>query len=141
MDDRKIMFHAVKLFGELRYAPAIDFLIAEVTNWKVGWIGLNWSPDQGEVPPLEDSNPFLAALADIGPPAAAPLVNEYMRLWKTGGPKAGSTVEYFLGRESILGSVLLEIQKRIVKANFVEAGRDEIAALHHLKRELLKQFE
>jgi hypothetical protein len=151
-DDRRIVYHAVKLFGELRYVPAVSFLIAEGVEWKVGCIGPNWSDTWDEVPPFEETHPHLAALIEIGPPAVAPLVDEYVKQWKLvpnrDKEKVATvlpTLEGTLSDDSLLGATLVLIQKRLTKmslvAGFVPEDRDELGALQHLKRELLKGLD
>jgi hypothetical protein len=146
LDDRRDAFRAIELFGELRYRPAIPFLIEEVDYPKVGVIDPRF-PEMfmRESRPFDSMHPHLAALIRIGPPAAGPVVDLYVEWWKTvqngkDGPLMNAT-KLALRNPALLGAALTHIQERLAKANFVPVERDDLDALHHLKWELLKRFD
>ena len=147
--DAVAVYHAVKFLGEVRYVPAVPFLIREafernserklwITNPEIKTFG---SPDIG----LEKRSPVFGALIRIGPPSAPPLVDEYLRLWSwPPGQERDiflSVVKYALEEDALVGAALRHIHKRLVKANFAHIDRDELDALQHLKRELLKGLD
>ena len=88
---------------------------------------------------------MFASLTLIGAPSAAPLVDEYVRIWKMprGKPRDRylTWLEYKLYHDALLGAALKHIHKLLTKANFGGLDRDELDAVQHLKRELLKGID
>jgi hypothetical protein len=50
-------------------------------------------------------------------------------------------IKYILQEDALVGSALEHITKWFTKANFAHIDRDQLDALHHLKRELLKGID
>lgn len=144
LDDRKNVYLAIMLFGELKYAPAVEFLTSECLVSKLGFLGPNWSLHDTEILNIEERYPHLHALSLIGPPAAKPLVELYVRYWKVDRKEAAivlATLEHFLSLGSMAGAVLSHIHERVTVATFHNIDPAEIDSLLSLKRRILAHYD
>ncbi len=143
--DPLAVYHAIEFLGDIRYAPAIPFLVREafenvlcIHNPEVG-------PFVTADIPFEVENPIHGVLVRVGASSAPPLVDEYVRFWSLpeGQWREGClwAIRYDLEHDALVAAALKHIDKRLVKANFAEVSRDELDALQHLKQELLKGID
>lgn len=143
--DSVAVFHSIRFFGEIRYAPAIPFLIREGFNNNLWSKNPDAKLSSREPPSFEEEFPIFHALIQIGPPSAAPLVGEYNRCWKLApGQQRGGyldMIEITLRRDELRSAALRHIHHLLIKANFGGIDRDELDAVQHLKRKLLQGIE
>ncbi len=143
--DCRLMPHVLKLFGTLRYTPAIEFLIAELKICKVRVMDPVGTPlGMSRLRPIEEAHPHLAALISIGPPAAAPLVSAYVDAYIEAKGKETirlALYEFTLRDKALVGAALLAVRKRLGEANVIPGPREEIDALTHLRKRLLDAVE
>jgi hypothetical protein len=147
LEDNAVAYHAMTLFGELKYTPAIDFLVRETVEPKI----MAFDPTHREgLAFFDQRHPQLQALIRIGAPAAAQLVDGYVRVWKAEKGKGNPhsvlpSVTYALSDDSLIGAALVYIRKRLGTIRRVaELGAvdlDELEALSLLRQELMKRVD
>lgn len=141
--DGRAVYHAIKFLGEVRYAPAVPFLVRELFENKLRID----DPDASWVvsADVRRESPILRALIQIGPPSAPPLVGEYLRFWKLPPDQMRdvrlSVIKFTLVEDALAGAALRHIHKWLVKANFAHIDREDLDALQDLKRELLREID
>jgi hypothetical protein len=147
LEDNAAAYYAMTLFGELKYTPAVDFLVRETVEPRI----MAHDPTLREgAAPLVRRCPQCQALMRIGAPAAAPLVAGYVRVWKAekgqGNPHSVLPgVTYMLSDDSLLGAALVHIRERFVTirvtAGIADVDPDELEALTLLRNELMKRVD